>query len=783
MRALAKARLLFGLPIILLILSGCKLGDYEIVLPVRNAQFIDQLPGRVLIRYDSIPQRITLNGIPVQHLFTFENGEASASGEILQGYLRQGKNNLAVDGHLFGPRRFFHYDTEGPRVLIHTTQRDGGVTLEGELLDPAGAYSASINGIPVVLGENNTFSATVEASPVYTFQTEDNYAQTATHYFAQRETILDDIVKVRIDQLGINAIIPTIQEALEEQDLASLLGSIGANTLINTNIGISTPSYSITDKVNVCNEVCVDFNIFDICIDFEEVCKLVDKVTSFTALTFNLLKLQATLTTLEFEEIYVNQLELNNGNGWEGFTLAADIEEMDLGVSIDLDILGLGSAAEAALRYFGWYDDVSFLAGDFNINIHLNSVGLSTDLGLSANNGEIDIAIVDIEEVQVNGVTSAFEFTIPLPQSVRNFGFGLAGLVTDAIEDGLNAARAAIMDLVLGNIVPAIANLIIQPLINELQIRVGATVTNGAYLTALIGVEDLNVVNNSSELLVSLNGRIGTETTADTSPGIDVGLNLGFPDLIGFEDDILPNVIGIPENLGPAPGIVSDSLGFYFTPARVPNPGRSSNLNVVASGNLVNQAIFAIYEAGLLSPTINIHDDLTESGEYIMTTPEEANTRILFRPVMSPQLSFRGDIQSVVYLNVDNFVIIYQQLGDDNEWRDVREMAISMEIPVQLSVDAEQGLQLGLINPAVDLVVETRYSFDLTFSFPPRFILFKGVAALLIDQLNQGLMVIDFPSQLLLDIEESSLAINPESVTTVGSPRRHFAFGADLNSL
>lgn len=783
MRIFALARLLIGLQLTLFVLTGCKLGDYEIVLPVRNAQFVDQLPERVMIRYDSMPSRITLNGIPVQHLFTFDNGEATAAGEILQGYFRQGKNNLAVDGHLFGPRRFFHYDTEGPRVLISSTERNDDVIIEGELLDPAGAYSASINGVPVIIDEDNQFSATLAQSAVYIIETEDNYAQTATHYFAERETILDDIVKVRIDQQGINAIIPTVQEALEEQDLAALLGSIDANTLVNTNIGITTPTYSITEQINVCKEVCIDFNIFDICIDFKKVCNLVDQVTSFPSLTFNILKLQATLTTLEFEEIYVNRLDLNDSNGWEGLRLEAEMEEVDLGVAIDLDILGLGSAAEAALRFFGWYDDVSFLAGDFNISIHLNSLGLASDLGLSAQNGDIDISIVDIEEIQVNGVTSAFEFTIPLPQAVRDFGFGLGGLVSDTIENGLNAARAAIMDLVLGKVVPAIANLIIQPLINELQVRVGATVNNGAYLTALIGVENLNVVNSASELLIFLNGRIGTETTTDTSPRIDIGVNLGFPDLLGFEEDILPDVVGIPENLGPAPGIVSDSLGFYFTPARVPNPSRGNNLSVVASGNLINQAIFAIYEAGLLSPTINILDDLTGTGQYIMTTPEEADTRILFRPIMSPQLVFRGDIQSVAYLNVDHFVIIYQQLDTENEWRDVREMAVSMEIPVQLSVDGQQGLQLGLINPELELVVETRYSFDLNFSFPPKFILFKGVAALLIDQLNQGLSVVDLPNQLLLNIEESSLAIHPGSVTTVGFPRRHFAFTANLNSL
>lgn len=779
MATLQRFLLLAGVYITACLLTSCRLTDYEIVLPVHNAQFIDQLPDRVLIRYQTIPESITLNGIPIQHLFIFSNGQAIAGGEDLQGYFRQGQNNLAVDGNRFGPRRFFYLDNEGPRVVIQSTRYNDLVTLHGEFKDPAGTYAATLNGVPVSL-ENDQFNVTVAPAALYTFEIEDNYAQRATHHFAARDTIIEDVLKLRIDQEGIDALIPAVQEALEQQDLAALLGTVGANTLLNTNISFSTPSYSITEQIQVCRRVCVDFNIFDICIDFRDVCDLVSQVTSFPSLTFNLLRLNATLTTLEFAELDIQRLDLNSGNGWQGITLGAVAEDVNLGIRVNVDILGIGSAAEAALRFFGLYNQLGFLAGQFNININLNSIGIQADLGLEAENGDVDISVQRIDEVQVNGLTSAFQFDINLPAAINNFGFGLAGRITNALENGLNAARATIMNTVLGTIVPAIANLILDPLINELQVRVGATVNNGAYLTALVGVERLQVVNDNNELLVTLNGRIGTETADPNTTGITLGLNLGFPDLLGLENDILPNVIGIPSTLGPAPGIVGDSPGFYFTPTAVPDPENLDNINLVASSNLINQAIFAVYEAGLLSPVINIADQLNDAGYYLITDPDNANTRILLQPSMAPSLSFRGHTQSVAYINVDNFRVVYQRLNAAGKWEDAQAVTLSFAIPVQLSTDGNTGLQLGMIYPDLDLQYESVRFIDFRLQLPTRLFVVKGIAALLVDQINRGLTMIRLPESLVLGIEEAALTINPGTIRTVGKPRRHFAFSAGL---
>ncbi|MBU1172729.1 MAG: hypothetical protein KKD44_24485 [Proteobacteria bacterium] len=268
---------LFLLLSLSLILSGCD-ADYEIVLPTKDAEFIDQLPERFLIRYESIPEEITLNGIPVQHLFNYENGQAIASGETLSGYLRQGQNNIMVDAKHFGPCRYFYYDSEGPRVVILSTEIDDEVTIHGELKDPAGVYAASVNDIPLELGDNNRFEITLDLASAYTFETEDTYAQTASHCYASRETILNDAVKLKVDQYTIDQLIPSIQEALEETDLAELLVFLDAETLLDTHVGITTPSYSITEEVEICDFVLINW-----------VCELTDQLIDYSSQTFDLL--------------------------------------------------------------------------------------------------------------------------------------------------------------------------------------------------------------------------------------------------------------------------------------------------------------------------------------------------------------------------------------------------------------------------------------------------------------------------------------------------------------
>jgi len=751
-------------------LASCKNKDYDIVLPIKNATFVGQLPEQFLIRYDVEPSKIILNGIPVEQYFTFGEGVATASGEALEGFLMQGSNNLSVDAHRFGPRRYFYFDDQGPRIVVTNISDDKPPVIQGELIDPSGAYGVMVNGSMGTVDRDGNFEVMADPAALYEIVTEDRYAQVSTLHYAHRATIVPDIVKLQIEQSGIDDLIPFAQELIEEQDIAALLGVANANTLFDEAARISLP------KVVIIPEVCVP------------VLGCTPEV-ALGPVSFNIISVKGTLTTLQFQELEVDQLDLNSGDGWEGLSLDATLRNVDLGLRFESDILGLSGVVSDLLDALGVGDELGFLAGTFGGSISVSRLRLASDVGLSATNGDVNLNVVSINAVGLGDADSDFVVDFQLPSAIANFGFGLVGKVVGLIENGISAARDLIVDLLLGKLVPLIVNLVLDPLVNELQVRLGVTLNNGALLTTFIGVSEVHVVDNN-KLTMSLNGRVGAEsaeTDGDDPGSIDIGLDLGFPEVVELDDHLLPDLLGIPEGLGAAPGIVPKALGFRYSLADVPDPESfvepSAELGVSISSNLINQALLAVYEAGVLSPSIPIYDDRINSGAYLITDAENANERILFRPRVPPELTFRGDKISMAYLTLDHFEIIFQDLIGEGVWVDNAVYEINSELAVQLSNDNEEGLQLGLLNPDFDLLYEIGNNGQGRIRFPTRGLLFSALEALIVEQINGGLRLLGLPEELQLNADGVTLGIEPGRIETVGEPREHFGISASFNAL
>ena len=765
---MAAARVTKGVLLLLLFstLSSCVNQDYSIVLPIRNAEFIGQVPQEFLIRYREQPGKILLNGLRVEQHFTFEDGVATAPGSVLAGYLTQGKNNLSVEPGRFGPRRYFYFDDQGPRIVVREVTNDKPPLVIGELVDPSGAYDLTINGVPAEIDPNGGFTVPVEPALTYEIQSEDRYAQTSTYYYANRAMVVPDIVKLNAEQSAIDDLIPFAQELVEEQDLAALVGQAGANTLFNENARISLPEIELIPRICVPVFGCTP-------------------AVTIGPVNVNLLSVKGRLTTLSFQELDIEQLDLNSGNGWEGFTLDATVRDVALGVKIETDVLGLSGVARDILKFFGLEDELSFLAGEFNANVGAPRLRLASDIGLSASDGDVDLSVVAINAVGLGAFDSDFTLNFTVPIAIRDFGFGLGGVVIDLVRNGISAARDLIVDLFLGKLVPLIANLIIDPLINELQVRLGATLNNGAFLTTFVGIQDIGVVNNDV-LRISLNGRVGSETATGDGGPIDIGLDLGFPDVLNLDDHLLPDLLGIPAGLGAAPGLVPDMLGFRFTPELLPDPDtfrtESSELGIAVSSNLINQALLAFYEGGLLSLAIPVFDDRDNTGAYIITDPENANERILFKPQVAPELSFRGDLISVAYLTLDHFMIEFEDLVN-GEWQQTASYEINSELAVRLSNDNESGLQLALLSPEFDLFYEIGNNRDGRIRFPTSGLLFSQFEAVIVEQINVFLRLFILPEEIRLSVDGAGLGIEPEDIRTVGSLRGHFGISASLNAL
>ncbi|MCG8671813.1 MAG: hypothetical protein MI867_20585 [Pseudomonadales bacterium] len=751
---------------LLVFLTSCVNENYSIVLPVKNSEFIGQLPNEFLIRYQEQPTKILLNGLRVEQHFEFDDGVATASGALLEGYLTQGKNNLSVEPGKFGPRRYFYFDDEGPRIVVRDVTNDKPPVVTGELIDPSGAYDLTINGIPANIDNDGTFSVAVEPALTYEIQTEDEYAQRSTYHYANRAMIVNDIVKLNAEQSAIDDLIPFAQELVEEQDIAALLGTAGANTLFDEAARISLP------KVVIIPEVCVP------------VLGCTPEV-AIGPVNVNIISVKGSLTTLTFQELEIDQLDLNSGGGWEGFSLDSTVRNVALGVKIETDVLGLSGIVRDILEAIGLEDELAFLAGEFNANVGAPRLRLASDIGLTAVNGDVNLSVVSINAVGLGSFDSDFTLNFNVPDAIRNFGFGLGGLVIDIIETGISTARDIIVDLFLDKLVPLIVNLILDPLVNELQVRLGATLNNGAFLTTFMGVQNIGVTNNNL-LRITLNGRVGAETATGDGGPIDIGLDLGFPDILNLDDHLLPDLLGIPEGLGQAPGLVPTMLGFKYTPVNVPDPEQfrteTSEVGISVSSNLINQALLAFYEGGVLSPAIPINDDRENTGAYLITDPETANERILFRPQVAPELSFRGNLFSVAYLTLDHFEVVFQDLVN-GEWQETAVYELNSELAVRLSNDGEEGLQLALLSPEFDLFYEIGNNREGRIKFPTTGLLFSSFEAVIVEQINSLLRIFILPEEIQLTADGVGLGIVPEDIRTIGAGRQHFGISASLNAL
>ena len=102
---------------------------------------------------------------------------------------------------------------------------------------------------------------------------------------------------------------------------------------------------------------------------------------------------------------------------------------------------------------------------------------------------------------------------------------------------------------------------------------------------------------------------------------------------------------------------------------------------------------------------------------------------------------------------------------------------------MQLATDGESGLQLALINPQIDISLNLGQWYDYRLQFPPKLFFGRAIAGLIVDQINRGLAVVQLPDSLVLSYGDSSLAVMPGSVKTVGKPRHHFGFSASFDAL
>ena len=207
-------------------LSACN-SPYKIVEPTDGALYTSA-PAVFKISYDAAPATppsITLNGIVVNSFFTFGPTEAVAQGSDLALYLVEGKNTFQIDASTFGPKVSFTYDTKGPEVLVLNADMQNPNTINGLLIDTAGAKSMFVNGVSATIAANGSFTSQVPLADIYTFDLVDKLDHVSqTKYSRFGLTDSNPILGMRIKQSGLDFAMGAVVNILNGLDFNALIG-------------------------------------------------------------------------------------------------------------------------------------------------------------------------------------------------------------------------------------------------------------------------------------------------------------------------------------------------------------------------------------------------------------------------------------------------------------------------------------------------------------------------------------------------------------------------------
>ncbi len=775
-------------------ISGWCSTNCSIEYPQEGQEFYDTIPETYSIICDNSNEKknIMLNGVVVREYFQANNNKFTSDGQKLSAFLKQGTNFFSVEPDT-GPTVTFHVDNEGPQVKITKVEGENPLFISGELKDPAGINSLSVNGVYAVIDRDDSFTVSVSKADKFRFVAYDTDERKSVTTYSDRDTIVNDIVRLRVHETAIHDMLPVLQGLIEDLDFNAALRHLRMDTFFKS-APIELP------KVVIIPRRCHTFWYWWWGWKSWTWCS--NEVAMGPLHIPDFLNLKIDIANFDIDEVIITQMDLASGHSqsfgrwerWEGLSVHAIIKNVTVGFNIDSDVLGLSHHVRKILEFLRLDRHLDALDGRFTAKYTIDRLRIKGDIGLTANNGKIDSKIVDIKALDIK----AFDFVnfnsdsrlkINLPHEFNLFGLGLAQKVTDSITHGINDAKSDINRVFLGKIGPMLVNPVIDTLVKKIQLHTAIGLTNGAQLSTLFAIQEINIENNSV-MKVALNGRLGTEQSSLSFLDTQIAYDIGTPDIEWVDDGFFPGRYSIPASLGPCPNFSPKALGYLHTDKPVPDPQMKGNeVALTVSGNLINQSLLAMYEGGLFnmvfasnSDTIlhaesngdsNFHIDsrlITVPNKFTIDILEELPPfKVINTPTSTPEIIFKGGEIVIPHLIINNFEVLVQVLEDD-KWNDMIKAIISAIIPIAIEM-VDSNLSVQLISPDIKLdIVTNKLHEDIPLSFDSDEFSNKYFINKLIEQVNTGLSEVKLP---LMDMKELDMKFGSETITVV--PRELFA--------
>jgi len=721
--------------------------------PQESQAFYDKIPETfTLICLNKLEKDIMLNGVKVTKYFKQDNDKLICDGQKLSGFLKQGNNIISID-QSSGPRVRFHVDNEGPQVKIIQVKGDDPLLIMGELKDPAGIRSLSVNGTIADINDEKYFSVSVSKADMFVFVAYDADGRKSVKKYADRGTIVNDIVRLRIHETAINDLLPVAQEVLEDVDFNAILAGAGMSTLFRERIQINLP------KVVLVPKRCFGRKWWRRC----------TRERSVGPININICNLDVSLVNLDLEDLDITQMNLNSGKSkllgrWEGLSVEAYIRNVNLKLKIKSDILGLSRQARSILKLLKLERRLDALDGNFTANLFIKKLRFKADIGLSAKNGKVDATIADIKALGIGNLNSDSSLKINLPKSFNLFGLGLGQKVVNSITNGINDSKDLLLNkIVLKNIAPALADPIVDLIVKKVQLHIAVGLTNGAQMNTLFSIQDIDIENKNTVMKVALNGRLVAEESSLDFLETHFAISTHSPEIIWYDDHFLPDQHSIPEELGPCPDFSPKALGYLHTDKPVPDPQmKGDELALTISSNLMNQAILAMYEAGLFNMSISEDDEGNLNVEFndgtklpfslagITNLSGNQKHRVLSKATSAPEVIFKGGEMVIPHLTINNFEILLQSSTGGEEWKDLLKATISAIVPIAINL-VNNKLSAQLITPDIQLDISVNNFIPLPEEFDTENLSTLLLVNRLVEQVNIGLSQIIIP--LVLDME------------------------------
>ncbi|RLT97315.1 MAG: hypothetical protein D9N11_14735, partial [Ketobacter sp.] len=226
----------------LFVIAACEQANIEA--PASN-YVDDALPPLFKVAFTGgIPAslKLQLNTATVNDAFVISESGAEASGDQLAEFIFPGRNVFRVEANGAVQQVYFYYDILGPSVHILDVDRNTN-TVTGYAEDVGGVASLQLDGQPVTVAGDGSFSTAFVDQAVNQFVATDNFGYSSTTEFARKDQNFTGI-SARLNQGGLDFLLGVLEQELGQTDFGPIIETLPVTRVsplpgINLNIRIT----------------------------------------------------------------------------------------------------------------------------------------------------------------------------------------------------------------------------------------------------------------------------------------------------------------------------------------------------------------------------------------------------------------------------------------------------------------------------------------------------------------------------------------------------------------